>query len=121
MATPSLFPAGVDLGRAPEGEACVRPIGRGRAFGIRRRGTRPPSATLALLATMRIVMTDGFAAIAIRERKIECDLARMAEAMGRIAEALDALRGRTVEIERHVGVRPPPETPRLTRTKPVDQ
>jgi hypothetical protein len=115
-----LFP-GVDLGSAPRNGGCTAPIGRERTRRAQPalRRYRPPSATMMLMAAPRTQLSDGFTKVEIILKQVGSDVARTADSAADLAEAVDHLRVRLTALERHAGIRPPPEVPRHSRRRPL--
>lgn len=96
-----LFP-GIDLGSAPKNGGCSA-----------------PSTQLTMLSGLRMQLSNGFADITLGLRRIENDVARNADSLADLAEALDQLRVRLTRIERAAGVIETPVISRQSRKRPL--
>lgn len=74
---------------------------------------------LSLLAQLRRQLDDGVTGIGLTLRRIESDFAGSVEILTELGEAVDQMLRRLVAIERHVGLRPPPDPPRISRRRPL--
>lgn len=113
-----LFPSlAATLPSRREGYA-AEPIGRRRQVVPNRRKPRAPIPIPGMLADIRRLLDSELPKINRRLGKIS-DFAGSLELLAEFSEAIEGMRRRLVAIERHAGVRPPPEVPRHTRRRPM--
>jgi hypothetical protein len=116
---PDLFGVDVDLGAGLErGDACIAPIGRRRARRPRPVRPRRPSPAV-MLAELRAYLHDEVGSITMILRRIERALDVQGTRLADTSEGIEGIRIRVTAIERQLGICEQPQTPRISRRRPL--
>jgi hypothetical protein len=114
--TLELFPELTPSARA-NGDGYTKPIGRRRARRSQVRRARPSS--VGLLVEIRSLLEHQLGGVRLSLQRIERHARNGAESQAAAAEALEGMRLRLTQVERHLGIVEMPETPRVSRRRPL--